>query len=257
MKIGIGEGLHSLPLGARLGLTGLCIVLLGGLFASLQHMKNHYADRDAKPEFSTDDVVSAYHGLDSPAPLKVAIESGHPETLPQEQRDILLSWLTGDRVLMKYDSEDWSQVPADILDEYCLSCHTRDLAEQQGIPALEYFDDIKPLVISRKVERTPDEILAASTHAHALSMSIQGIVVLFLALLTAWPTKGISLLCALMGLGLVGDIGGWWLARYSASFVTMIMVCGAAYSGVQTLLLGGIIWDTWLGRGSSKGQDES
>ena len=88
-------------------------------------------------------------------------------------------------------------------------------------------------------------------------MSIQGIVVLFLALLTAWPTKGISLLCALMGLGLVGDIGGWWLARYSASFVTMIMICGAAYSGVQTLLLGGIIWDTWLGRGSSKGQDQS
>ncbi|MAJ28427.1 hypothetical protein CBD41_03275 [bacterium TMED181] len=255
MKIGIGEGLHGLPLGVRLGLTGLCLVLLGGLFASFQHMKNHYSDRDAKPEFSIDDVVSAYHGLDSPAPLKVALEKGHPETLPEAQKTILLNWLNGDRVLMKYDSEDWPEVPADILDEYCLSCHTRDQAESQGIPALEYFDDIQKLVVSRKVEKTPDEILAASTHAHALSMSIQGIVVLLLALLTAWSTRSVSFLCALMGLGLLGDISGWWLARYSPAFVTLIMVSGAAYSGVQALLLGGILWDTWFGSAKSESTD--
>jgi len=86
-------------------------------------------------------------------------------------------------------------------------------------------------------------------------MSIQGLVVLFLDLLTAWPIRFISVLCAIMGLGLVGDIGGWWLARYSASFVTLIMVSGAAYSGIQTLLLGGIIWDTWFGRGKSSASD--
>ena len=248
MKIEWGGGLSTLPLGARLGLTGLCIVLLGGLAASFQHMIYHYENRDERPEFSVDDVVGAYHGLNSPALLKEALENGHPETLPADQRSILIEWLSGSRIVEDYDSLDLEIPPAEILDEQCLQCHTRDLAESQGIPSLEYFDDIKSISFSREVEPTPVKILAASTHAHALSMSVQGMMVLFLALLTAWPTRRIGWICALMGLGLMGDIGGWWLARYSPSFVMLIMVSGAAYSVGQATLIGSILLDLWRGK---------
>ena len=73
-------------------------------------------------------------------------------------------------------------------------------------------------------------------------------MVLFLALLTAWPTRRIGWICALMGLGLMGDIGGWWLARYSPSFVMLIMVSGAAYSVGQATLIGSILLDLWRGK---------
>ena len=53
------EGLLSQPLGIRLGLTGLILVLLGGLYASALHMAHHYENRDERPGLTLDDLEGA------------------------------------------------------------------------------------------------------------------------------------------------------------------------------------------------------
>jgi len=242
------DGLRSQPRGIRIGLTSLVLVLLGGLWASGVHLVNHYQNRDELPGFSLDDIRGAYHGIDSPGLFGSALERGHPETLPTDQRQILLEWLAGGRIVEDYDSLDLEIPPAEIIDQHCVECHSRTAGAEAGtaIPPLEYFDDIREIAFSRKILPTPVDVLAASTHAHALALSVQGILVAALVLLTRWPRAWISLLIAIMGLGLLGDVGGWWLARYSPSWALCIVISGAAYSIGQAVLLGGVLADLWL-----------
>lgn len=243
-----GGGLRRQPIGIRVGMTGLILVLFIGLLASAFHLVKHYENRDELPEFSLDDIKGAYHGIDSPGLLGSALERGHPESLPAEQKKVLLDWLGGGRIVEDYDSLDLAIPPAEIIDQYCIECHTRAAGAAAGtlIPPLEYFDDIQEIAFSRKVLPTPVEVLAASTHAHALTLSIQGLVVAALVLLTRWPRRWISILIAIMGIGLLGDVGGWWLARFSPSWALCIVVSGAAYSIGQGLLLTGVLADLWL-----------
>ena len=183
------DGLRSQPRGIRIGLTSLVLVLLGGLWASGVHLLNHYQNRDELPGFSLDDIRGAYHGIDSPGLFGSAIERGHPETLPTDQRQILLEWLAGGRIVEDYDSLDLEIPPAEIIDQHCVECHSRAAGAEAGtaIPPLEYFDDIREIAFSRTVLPTPVDVLAASTHAHALALSVQGILVAALVLLTRWP----------------------------------------------------------------------
>ncbi len=243
-----GAGLRSQPTGIRIGLTGLVLVLLIGLLASAFHLVKHYENRDELPEFSLDDIRGAYHGIDSPGLLGTALERGHPATLPADQQKILLDWLGSGRIVEDYDSLDLAIPPAEIIDQHCIECHTRAAGAMAGtdVPPLEYFDDIQEIAFSRKVLPTPVEVLAASTHAHALTLAIQGMVVAALVLLTRWPRGWISLLIAIMGVGLLGDVGGWWLARFSPSWALCIVISGAAYSIGQGILLAGVLADLWL-----------
>ena len=243
-----GAGLQSQPTGIRVGLTGLVLVLLIGLCASAVHLVNHYQNRDELPDFSLDDIRGAYHGINSPGLLGSALDRGHPESLPASQKQILIDWLGGGRIVEDYDSLDLEIPPAEIIDQQCMECHTRAAGAEAGSlkPPLDYFDDIQEIAFSRKILPTPVAVLAASTHAHALALSIQGMVVAALALLTRWPRAWISLLIAIMGVGLVGDVGGWWLARFSPSWALCIVVSGAAYSIGQGILLAGVLADLWL-----------
>ena len=245
-----GEGLYSQPLGIRIGISALIVVLYIGLLASAAHLVSHFENRDERPGFTLDDVTGAYHGIDSPGLLGSALERGHPETLPTAHKDLLLAWLTSGRIVEDYDSLDLEIPPAEIIDQNCLECHTRAAGAATGtaIPPLEYFDEIKEIAFSRKVLPTPIKVLAASTHAHALALSIQGLVVIALVCMTRWRRRWISPWCAIMGLGLVGDVGGWWLARFSPSWTMCIMVSGAAYSLAQGILLASVLADLWWPR---------
>ena len=243
-----GETLRTQPAGIRIGISALVLVLFVGLLASASHLVTHYENRDELPGFTLDDIRGAYHGIDSPGLLGSALERGHPESLPTEQRAVLLEWLAGGRIVEDYDSLDLEFPPAEIIDQSCIECHTRAAGAETAtlIPPLEYFDDIKEIAFSRKVLPTPVAVLAASTHAHALALSIQGIVVAGLVLLTRWPRAWISLLIAIMGLGLLGDVGGWWLTRFSPSWALSIVVSGAAFCLSQGILLTGVLADLWL-----------
>jgi hypothetical protein len=224
-----------------LAVAAVCLVLLGGLGASLRHLAWHHENRDERPGMSADDVRGAYHGLNTTAPLLEAVRRGHPETLPAAQRETLTKWLEGSRIAEDYDNLDLGDAaPAEILRRSCLECHARSAAGTHAIARtvpLDYWDDVKARAFSRRVAPADVKILAASTHTHALALGTLLAVVGAMAWCTRWRAGLVSGLCLLASGGLLIDLASWWLARPVEGFVLGVLVGGAAFAVATTLLL--------------------
>ena len=248
--------LRELGFAARLGLTGLVLVLAGGFVASGLYVQEHHAPRDQKEEFAFDDLVGVYHGLDRPSALVGALQSDHPPELSAEDRATLLTWLGSETISDDYDNLDLGDsAPAEILDRNCVSCHGRNSEDPIGdtVP-LEYWDDIKAVAYSYKVAPLPEEILLVTTHTHALSLGTVGVALALLALCTSFAKRfpaWIGSLIAIMGLGLFVDLGSWWLARDTEIFVTVLVWAGGSFALASGLLILMILADLWLPRRKS------
>src|SRR5688572_2392188 len=125
--------LRNLPFGAKLGLLCAVIVLFGGYeVAAIKHLVEHHSPRDGVEGFSRADVEGVYHGVNVESSLRGAIERGHPENLPAEEREALLNWLRAEPndIRSNYDNFDLGDfIPADIIDHSCVSCHARSASD--------------------------------------------------------------------------------------------------------------------------------
>ena len=249
-------GLRALPSLVRLGLTGVVLTLLLGVWASLQHVRDHHQSRDESKGLSLDDLVGAYHGLDRPARLSVALERGHPEGLPDADRGLLLAWLAGEKVSEQYDALELGDAsPAEVIDRGCLACHARQSTEGGGIGAsvpLEYWDDVAKVAFSRSVEATPHAIQVTSLHTHALALAVVTLATMFLLLGTRVPRAFQAALAGLGGVGLFVDLVAQLAARVSEGWVWGIVIGGAAWtvSTVASSLV--VLLDLWLPDGSRR-----
>lgn len=238
-------------LGARLGLTMLILTLLGGyIIASVAHLYTHHQNRDGRAGLSLTDIESAYRKVTNQALLLVALNRDHPADLPDDEQKILLDWLAGtsNEIRVNYDNFDFAEIPPnDIIFDRCSDCHSGN-AEQGGGISLEFWDDVQNVAFSNEIQPPDDKILLKSTHAHASTMAIIGIVVALLAYLTRTWRWLVNLLIFIAGLGLLVDIGSWWLAREHEFFITLIIGGGAAHSSAMATLMLLTIYDLWLPR---------
>ncbi|MGQ0626807.1 MAG: hypothetical protein ACT4PL_01755 [Phycisphaerales bacterium] len=248
--------LRNLSFLGKLGLSGLVLTLLMGLAASAQHIVDHYQNRDERPGLTRDDLVSAYSGLNAPAPIQQIVSNGHPGgvtiNLAEPAKDALTRWLASDRIAENYDNIDFADpTPRDILNTSCVSCHGQrsEDAKARANP-LETWDQVKKHAFRRTIERTPDKVKAISTHTHALALGSLSIAVAALFLATGLPRLITGFFIALTGLALMADIAGWWLASYSSSWVSVIIVAGGCYNGGTVIMLLLILLLTWLPRRS-------
>lgn len=238
--------LRDLGFFARLGVAGLVLTIIGGAIASGMYLAMHHGGRDLQDGLTVNDVRAHYHGVQSRAPLIEALEGGHPDeidggVLDDASRTILLSWLRGEAAQLsrQFDNLDLgADAPAEIMAVACLDCHSRSASGENAYPEmpLEYWDDVESVAISTAIQPVDGEILAASTHTHALGMGAVGVAIVLLALLTCWPARLIGVVVAATGVGLVTDIGGWWLTREMAEFAYLVVVGGVLYNGGLTVL---------------------
>ncbi len=245
-----GLRLREFPLLVRLGLSGLVASLLLGAWASLEHLRNHHQGRDGESGVSLDDLTGAYHGLDRPARLVLALERDHPADLPAPERAILLAWLAGGKVSEQYDDlELGDSSPAEVIGRRCLACHARAATEGEGIGQelpLEYWDDVAKLAFSRSLEPTPREILITSLHTHALSLALVSLATLALLGATRWPIALKGVLTAASGVGLFADLLSQLLARENQAFVVGVAAGGALWTLATVLACVAALADMWL-----------
>ncbi len=228
----------------RFSIALLTLTLLGGYIVSGIHMAWHYDNRDMVPGLTLDDIRGHYHGITTPSPLIEALEQGHPEDLPDRERNLLLDWLKDPATLSaRYDDFDLGDdAPAEIIATSCLSCHART-ATGEGTYArlpLEYFDDIQPLTVTRQINPTTPEIIAMSQHTHAPVMAVILMVVAVLAAMTRAPRALTGLVVLAGAVGLLADMSAWWLARLDMVWIYAIVGGGFAYSAA-TGLAGAIV----------------
>lgn len=254
--------LRALPASVRLGLVCLCLVVLIGLGASATHLVWHYEKRDERAGMSYDDIAGAYHGVSTVAPLRRALERGHPDTLAKPRRDALLDWLLGKadaagkrpgvnpRVSDEYDNPDLGDMaPAEIMSRSCAECHARSVAAKSPIARtipLDTWDDIRSISISRDVKPTDPKKLVISIHAHALSLGCLSLVLSLLLWWTRWPRGVVGGAIFLSSVGLLVDFACQILARQSAPLVAGIIVGGTVYSGLSVLMVLATIADLLL-----------
>ena len=241
--------LRDLPLGARLGFTCVVATIGGGLVMSATHMVSHHGNRDERPGLTLDDVRSQYHGLNATAPLLVWIENGHPETLTPAAKEPLVKWLKSSRVAEDYDNIDMGDnSPAELIAKNCLSCHSRKAPESQSIAKkmpLDTWEDVKKVAFTRKINKTGDNVIAASLHTHALGLGSLAAVTIMLAMCTAWNRKLVSALIFIACAGLFIDLTCQWFAKSSMPLIYGIVGGGAAYAGATGLLLILIFAELW------------
>jgi hypothetical protein len=240
--------LRALPASARLGLSAIVLSLLLGLWASLAHLEEHHHNRDGAAGVSLDDLTGAYHGLDRPAALVVALERGHPEELPEAERRVLLEWLAGGKVSEQYDDLELGDFsPAEVLGRNCLDCHTRQSgdAAAAAVP-LEYWDDVSRVAFSRSLEPTPRAILIASLHAHATSLALLSLAGLTLLWATRWPRALVGLLSCACGVALLVDLASQLLARRFEALVLGVALGGALWGLALGLACALVLVDLWL-----------
>lgn len=236
--------LCRLPLLVRWSVALLTLVLLGGYVVSGIHMAWHYDQRDGVEGLTLDDIRGHYHGVSVPSPLIDALEAGHPEDLPERERGLLLDWLNDPTTLaMRFDDFDLGDdAPAEIIAVSCLSCHARNATGPDAYPQmpLEYFDDIRPLAVSREINPTTIDIIAMSQHTHAPVMAVILLVLGLVGAMTRVPGMLVGLVTLVGAVGLAADMAAWWLARQDDIWVYAIVGGGFAYSA-STGLIGLII----------------
>ena len=238
--------LRELGFAVRLGITCLVVVFAGGFAASAAHLVEHHHNRDGRPGVSLEDLEGAYHGVRTTAPLLLALNRGHPEQLPDAERELLLGWLASERISDDYDSLDLGDLaPAEILAGACMPCHSHAEATDEA-PPLEYWEDVSKVAFSREVEALPVKILAASTHTHALTLAGIGLAIGMLWLATRWPRAITGGLFLAASAALLVDLACWWLARDWVGLVLAIALAGAVYMASTCLMLAGILADLWL-----------
>jgi hypothetical protein len=263
--------LRRLPFTLRLALASLVLCLSIGEIASLYHLCKVHEKRDDVAGLSLADLEGAYRGVDRPAPLRRILDEAHGRQYLTEagERAALEKWLAGRRINEEYDSLDLGErAPAEILARHCVGCHARspkDAAGANGIGAklpLEFWDDVAKVAFEKHLDPVPVEILAMSTHAHALTLPLVLLAVGALALLTRWPR---ALMRALVCLGCVGclvDLASWWLARGDVAalaavsgpfYVKLIVAGGALFGGALALQLALIFVDLFLPRSPAAG----
>lgn len=256
-----GLRLRELPFGARLGLSLLLLVNLGGFTAAAMHLVEHHQNRDGQAGLAIADIEGAYHGVARIAPLRTVLEAGHPselapELLAADARAALLAWVLGERITEDYDNLDLDPPPADRLDQSCLPCHSRNASPDKKVaPYLDYWDDVKPLAFSSEVQPVSTAILIASTHTHAIGLASISLVFCLLLALSSWPRGLTSLLSLLIGSGLAIDLSAMWLMRSSPSFVYALLAGGWMFNaaiGLSSILL---LCDLWRPKTRAGAQD--
>ena len=250
--------LRSLPFLARLGLSALMLVLLLGMFASAIHLWNVDHNRDETPQMSMDDVRAAYHGLDRPPALLTALERGHPDALKKEPREVLLKWVRSGRIAEDYDSIDLGAAsPSEIIASSCVSCHSANGKDPTAAAIrLASMENLKKVAFGKKVNPTPVNIVAMSTHAHALSLGMLGVVLAGLLWMTRVNRGLAGAMIGLMGVALAADLGSWWWARVWQDAVWVIVIGGAVSNGMLAVMAAVVVGDLWWPGGGKRQGDK-
>lgn len=246
--------LRTLGLGVRVGVSGAVVTILGGLAASGAHVVLHHQNRDDRPGLSVEDVRGVYHGVVAKAPLVTALERGHPEDLSKPDRDALISWLSGPRIIEDYDNLDLGdRAPNEILARSCISCHSRAStdAKARAVP-LEFLDDVRKVSVSRDVRPMSMEILVTTTHTHALSLGVVFLAGAALAVMSAWPRKLVGPIVGVTGAALLVDLAGWWVARSVPEVVYALVAAGTLFLAGTSALYVMALAELWRPRSASE-----
>lgn|GEM_PF-2241341 len=241
-------GLAALPGPRRLAVGGFLVVLLG-FYAAAQVQLWLAAGGGAFP--GPREVLVRYHGDPLRSRLHLALDPARAETDPKR----MYLWLgeTEDeraaahrRVLGWVEAgaprARWGEVaPVFTGAKTCGSCHARGtdaegLARAKADLPFETWDDVAPS--AERGAGMPLGELATTTHNHLFGFATLALLVSWIFTATRWRGPLVPLLVGAASVGIVVDVGAWWLTRaFGAPFHLAVMFGGALFGGAVVAMI--------------------
>lgn len=275
------------PLGAKLMLTALMVLLGAGYLVAVGNIYGQHEMADLREGLTIDDLRRSYHGLTvtetftemrhEPSDMEQAVAPGGEmrmflEMGGDESVRALTTWLergsAEDEFTQTGLAQEGDPSAQQVITRQCVECHNPE-GDQDDIPYAPSFEDdaryelvmakADPPVhaaadetVTRELAPTNARELLHITHAHILAMPLFTLVVGLLFLMSAMPPALKTVIAPLPMIALVFDIGGWWLARPFEPAVHIIAAAGAVFGityGVQILT---VFVSLWFVRGATR-----
>jgi len=237
--------LNELPINAKVLVSGFIIVLGLGFIAAYFFFYLHFEMADGEPGFALADVAAYFKDGRGPSRLERAVRGRMAAYFSnREEQKKVLAWARIPASKRITKEREYGPV-RDIVDVDCIVCHGRGPGKK--FPPLETYRDM--VAASVPAERPVGAYeLAGTTHTHLIALGALVSAVGFLFSFSGVrPWLG-AIIVGLTYVGLVADVGGWWLATESASGA-YLSAAGGALMG--TMLAVQMIWSlavTWFGK---------
>ncbi|MBZ0273919.1 hypothetical protein K8I61_17910 [bacterium] len=228
--------MKNLPVWHRKLPGAMFALVLGlGYLTALANLFFSTHEADLKPGMSLRDIEVRFHGDPTMTRLKYMVLGDMREHLETEDElNTILEWLdAGAR-------EKTFGPVMEVLDNRCVNCHN-PLGKSSFRPLTEY-DEVA--IVTKPDEGMPWDRLATISHQHFFGMGL-------LALAMSWilwnqtsiPHRAKTGLVLMGFIGVILDVGGWWLTKLNESFAVVVAGAGGLSGLFYGLAIAIIWWD--------------
>jgi uncharacterized membrane protein len=237
--------LRTLPIAARVLLTGFLLAMVAGFVAAQVNLRLQHADLDGEPGLSLEDVEIAFHGKPGSTLLTSKIAPGGSMAryipLPAD-RARLDDWVAGGATRANFAPV------AQTLDRLCVRCHNPggEMAQVPFAPSRAEGAEFELVAPTTEPDRGISYAsLARSSHAHLFGMSVLYLLAGGIFLLTDSGSRTKVVIAALPFVAMFLDIGCWWLTKLHAGFAPGIVAGGALLGVSFAVLTLRPLWELW------------
>ncbi len=176
-----------------------------------------HAGLDGKPGLDMQDIIIAYSGSHGGTRLETALSGPMKGMLPDEERSTIFTWIHAGA-----SKEDFDAKVKPIVEKRCLICHG---GSNPNIPNLNGFDNISKVVTKDTGMSIPTLIRVSHIHLFGLTFIffISGSIFVHAYLRPTWFK------CFVVGvpfLGILLDIGSWYLTKFYQPFAWVVVISG-------------------------------
>lgn len=239
------EWLHTLPM--RIAISCFAVVILLGLVAAEGNIYFQVAPIDGKAGLSLHDVRLQFAGGEGPSLLGVMIDGemrpnlGDNEAQRVKNGQIIHKWIDANA-----PENIFHRDILPILKPNCVDCHSPGGTMERS-PLVTYDDAAR---VARPRFRAPMDYgrLSVISHIHLFGMGLFVFILAVLFNVSRFPMRIKALLTAIPFVGIVLNIGSWWLARFAPAFVYTIAIGGGMLTVGSIALALLLLIDQWLPR---------
>lgn len=238
--------LRSLPVSVRLAITFFLMALGFGYLLALLNLYIHLSKADGVNGLTSADIVRTFHGPENKQTMleaKVTFGSMKDFVPDDLSRGKLVSWARDGAPEKQYNEEI-----AKIFNENCIGCHNPD-GLMKNFPLTSYKEITNPA--KRLISQDRGKSIASlvqSSHTHFISMGMMFFLLALLFFCTGAPSWLKNLILPIPFIGIICDVGGWWLTKYIAGFAHLVMAGGAMMGTAFAVFSFGIFGECWFAR---------